>query len=198
MCLKPVKIYCNSHYIYRNSQHKLVNYVACGKCAECQQNRTNELMFRTRYQALDTFKRGGYIIFDTLTYDENYIPWSKALVKREFGVDIPDELNFRTFDYRDFSLFMKRLRKVVSSRYGSSRNIKYFVSSEYGTKEGRTHRGHFHCIFSFLIVKLVLLIYPITFVSVGIVALLTVLMIKDVPILLIIGYSMLLVILKGF
>lgn len=147
MCLKPVKVYCNSHYIYRNSQHKLVNYVACGKCAECQQNRTNELMFRTRYEASDTFRRGGYIIFDTLTYDENTIPWSKALVKREFGVDIPDELNFRTFDYRDFSLFMKRLRKVVSSRYGSFRNIKYFVSSEYGTQEGRTHRGHFHCIF---------------------------------------------------
>lgn len=147
MCLKPVKVYCNSHYIYRNSQHKLVNYVACGKCAECQQNRTNELMYRTRYQALDTFKRGGYIVFDTLTYDENNIPWSKSLVKREFGVDIPDELNFRTFDYRDFSLFMKRLRKVISSRYGSSRNIKYFVSSEYGTREGRTHRGHFHCIF---------------------------------------------------
>lgn len=66
----------------------------------------------------------------TLTYDEEKLPENAQLV------------------YRDFQLFMKRLRKRfaptanLSARPGSGQ-IRFYMSGEYGDKKGRPH---FHAI----------------------------------------------------
>lgn len=145
MCLTPIKIATRSRLLYANTMPKVFNYVKCGNCAECQQNIKTEWMYRTYYEAKDTFNRGGYIIFDTLTYNENTIPWSKDIVKRDYGLDIPEELNFRCFDYTDVQKFFKRLRKNLSG-YGKGL-FTYKLAAEYGTKKECTHRSHYHIIF---------------------------------------------------
>lgn len=146
MCLNSKKIITKSNKIYIDTQAKIFNYVKCGKCSECQQDHKTEWMYRTYYQTIDTIEKGGYIIFDTLTYNENTCPWSKDVVKREFNIDIPEDLNFRCFDYRDVQLFFKRFRKKLS-RFNGTKKVKYFLSGEYGTTEGKTHRPHYHVIF---------------------------------------------------
>lgn len=60
-----------------------------------------------------------YNTFATLTYDDEHVPFNLC--------------------YRDFQLFMKRLRK-------RGFKVRYYVASEYGS-ELRTFRPHFHVIF---------------------------------------------------
>ena len=145
-CLRPIKVYNNSHTLSLSSPTKMINYVPCGKCANCQINYKNQYMLRVNYETEKTIKNGGYIIFDTLTYDENNVPWAKDIIKKEFGYEIEDKYNFRTFYYKDFTDFWKRVNKELKKRYGKYQNTKYIVVGEYGTKENRTHRSHYHLI----------------------------------------------------
>lgn len=152
MCLKQLKVPTRANKIYRNTMPRIYNICRCGQCAECQQDIKNEYMYRTYYESIDTYNRGGYIIFDTLTYDENNVPWSKNIIKERFGVDIPNKLNFRCFDYRDVTLFHKRLRRNIERLYGPDidkhhTRVKYMLAAEYGTKPGATHRPHYHVIY---------------------------------------------------
>lgn len=147
MCLFSYKLPTRSKKLYPQEQPKVFNNIKCGWCSECQQNEKSEWMYRTRYEAEYTINKGGYIVFDTLTYNEDNCPWSKKVLKRDYGIDIPESLNFRCFDYKDVTKFLKKLRKAISCKYGTFNNVKYFLSSEYGTKEYRTHRPHYHIIF---------------------------------------------------
>lgn len=93
------------------------HYVDCGKCYECISKRKNQWAFRCN----EEFKVSSDVKFVTLTYNNENLPI--------YGVDI-----------RDVQLFFKRLRKYISTHYQEyDKPLKYYCSSEYGTKYNRPH-----------------------------------------------------------
>lgn len=85
----------------------------CGKCIDCRLEYSRQWAIRCMHEASIHPDN----IFLTLTYDNEHVP---------------DKL-----DYRDFQLFMKKLRKITN------RKIGFFVTGEYGEK---TKRPHWHAI----------------------------------------------------
>lgn len=146
MCLSSFYVPVRSSFVYYKRPCALFNRCRCGHCAECQQDLKSEYMYRTHYEAEDTFKKGGYVIFDTLTYSEDDCPWTKKVLKEYHNIDIPDNLNFRCFNYKDVTDFLKRVRTALDVQFPDCKeNFKYILSSEYGTKN--TKRPHYHIIF---------------------------------------------------
>lgn len=116
--------------------------VPCGQCSECAKAKHNEWLFRAYYQSQDCFDAGGYILFDTLTYAPHQLPRLGDIVD-----DIPSYLNYGCFNRHDIRAFLMRLRSRLLRRgYDVSDKLKYFLSSEYGTSDGGTHRPHYHLL----------------------------------------------------
>lgn len=91
--------------------------IPCGKCVECLLERSRDWAVRCTHEATIHAQN----CFITLTYSDEYLPKDGALC------------------YRDFQLFMKRLRE----KYGEG--IGFFMCGEYGEQ---TKRPHYHaCIF---------------------------------------------------
>lgn len=92
--------------------------LACGQCVGCKLRRSQDWAVRCVHEA----QLHKHSIFATFTYDEEHVPVDYQL------------------DYRDFQLFLKRLRK----HFGQAR-IRFYMCGEYGTK---LWRPHFHaCLF---------------------------------------------------
>lgn len=87
----------------------------CGRCIGCRLERARQWSVRLMKEA----QQFDCNIFATLTYDDEHL----------------QSLSLR---YRDFQLFMKRLRK---SRNGTP--VRFFVTGEYGD---RFDRPHFHAL----------------------------------------------------
>lgn len=141
MCLSPIKIKNRRKNIEGNMPFECE--VPCGHCAECLQEKRNEYYFRCYYEAQSTFDSGGYVYFDTLTYRDEQLPHMSEFT------EIPDGFEDSScFDVRDYRLFFVRLRRELSRLgYDVAHNLKYFLTSEYGTEEGKTHRPHYHVLF---------------------------------------------------
>ena len=122
MCLKPITIVPKYKKIYPTLNNRIINVVPCGKCTECRKNYVNSLKLR----AFNEMQVSKYVLFDTLTYNENTVPWN-------YGI--------RTLQIEDYQKFIKRLRKVLKGK-----KIKYLIGGEYGTKETGTHRPHYHIL----------------------------------------------------
>lgn len=89
----------------------------CGQCIGCRLERTRQWAVRCVHEAQ---LHGVNNAFITLTYDKEH-------------------LKSPSLDYRDFQLFMKRLRKDCAVP------VRFFMCGEYGDKN---RRPHFHaCIF---------------------------------------------------
>lgn len=153
MCTNPIRIR-NKKYSKDRSFESLefnpINkdvdkeylYVPCGECPECRQNAINQKAVRCYYEYLECKEHGGNTFFNTLTYNEVHVP-------RYCGV--------RCFSYRDYRLFVNRLRKLLmdkeypvsaireyrGKRYKVS-NFKTFLACEYGEMY---HRPHYHILF---------------------------------------------------
>lgn len=93
--------------------------VPCGQCVGCRLERSRQWAVRCVHEAsLHTDN-----CFITLTYNDEHLPSDGSL------------------NYRDFQLFMKRLRKRVSVP------VRFYMCGEYGENFGRPH---FHaCLFGF-------------------------------------------------
>lgn len=92
----------------------------CGQCVGCRLERSRQWAIRCIHEA-QLHKSNCFV---TLTYDPDHFPPNGALV------------------YRDFQLFMKRLRR----RFRDSR-VRFFMCGEYGDT---LMRPHFHaCLFGF-------------------------------------------------
>jgi len=90
----------------------------CGQCIGCRLERSRQWAMRCMHEAQLHEKN----CFITLTYDNTHLPSDGSL------------------HYKDFQLFIKRLRK----KFGNTR-IRYYMAGEYGENFGRPH---FHaCIF---------------------------------------------------
>lgn len=91
----------------------------CGRCLGCRLERSRQWAVRCVHEA-QCWPENSFI---TLTYSDEHLPPRGSL------------------DYRDFQLFMKRLRKRFPQRI-----IRYYGGGEYGEKLGRPH---FHaCLFN--------------------------------------------------
>jgi len=89
--------------------------IACGKCMDCRLSRSREWSLRVMHEA----QMHDYNSFVTLTYDKAFLP-------ADYGLH-----------YRDFQLFMHKLRKRLA---GAGR---FFMCGEYGEQFGRPH---FHAV----------------------------------------------------
>lgn len=97
----------------------------CGSCVGCRIEAARQWGVRCVHEA--QMHTSSYFV--TLTYDDDHLPNPPMLV------------------YRDFQLFMKRLRK----RFGK---VRFFMCGEYGESNGRPH---FHaCLFGLRLDDLVL------------------------------------------
>nr|CAI9750218.1 replication initiation protein [Microvirus sp.] len=90
----------------------------CGKCLSCRTK--SALTWQTRIDIEMLNPMWQDMAFCTLTYDDEHLPKSGKL------------------EYRDFQLFMKRLRKQLDYK------VSYFVVGEYGKRN--TERPHWHLL----------------------------------------------------
>lgn len=142
MCLTPIRIKTPKKYLRMNGDIYTTE-VPCGHCAECKKLMRSEYFFRSYYEAQSTFDSGGYVYFDTLTYSDEHLPHVSEFI--ELPSNFTDCSCFR---YEDVRLFFVRLRRAMSRRgLKNDGNLKYFLSSEYGTSEKGTHRPHYHVLF---------------------------------------------------
>lgn len=119
MCLTPIQLKKET-FTQKLADSYHYQQVPCGRCLECLKLRVNSWYVRLMAEK----KVSSSAKFITLTYDSSNIPTT------DYG-----EL---TLHYRDFQLFIKRLRKKQPDT-----KIKYFCVGEYGSKSGRPH---YHCI----------------------------------------------------
>ena len=106
--------------IFKQNDPDIIQNVSlpCGQCIGCRLERSRQWAMRCMHEA----QLHEHNCFITLTYDDSHLPSDQSL------------------HYRDFQLFIKRLRK----RYPTTK-ISYYMAGEYGENFGRPH---FHaCIF---------------------------------------------------
>lgn len=92
----------------------------CGHCVGCLQDRCRSWSIRCMHEA-QLYDANSFV---TLDYAPEHLPASLSL------------------EYRDYQLFMKRLRKElrgVSAAPNGERPIRFFVAGEYGAQYGRPH-----------------------------------------------------------
>lgn len=142
MCLQPLSLYSPARRLYKQGGQQLCMEVRCNKCAVCVESIRKEWSFRTRQETLSTLDKGGYVLYLTLTYDNEHLP----RLSNYIDVDTYGVFDFSCFCHEHFRLFLKRLRRSLDYHCGNSQ-FKYFLTSEYGCDERFTHRPHYHIMF---------------------------------------------------
>lgn len=106
---------------HENGRFNIVRslFLPCGQCIGCRLERSRQWAIRCMHEA-SLYDRNCFI---TLTYDDEH-------------------LTSPSLEYRDFQLFMKRLRKKFTKEV-----IRFYMCGEYGENFGRPH---FHaCLFNY-------------------------------------------------
>lgn len=150
-CSHPISCYTNSKYIYRGVSRWKQSF-ACGCCSGCISKQRAEWRVRCYYEALSTLDHSNdsFVLFDTLTYSDEHIKRYSDIFP---DMEIPEELDKTSFCRRDVQTFFKRLRISLSrAGYPVKDNLRYILTSEYGTSEKtrgfeNTHRPHYHLLF---------------------------------------------------
>ena len=102
--------------------------IPCGKCSGCRLQKSREWANRCLLEL--QYHKSSYFV--TLTYDEEHVPYHLY--------DDPstgEAFTSLSLEPRDWTLFMKRLRK----KFGDG--IRFFAAGEYGSE---TMRPHYHAI----------------------------------------------------
>lgn len=107
-------------FAYSHGFSDFVIELPCGKCLGCALDRANQWTARCMLEAMCHDEN----YFITLTYNDDHVPVNSD--------------GYLTLFYRDFQLFIKRLRKAHPDE-----NIRYRVCCEYGS---RTRRPHYHAL----------------------------------------------------
>lgn len=145
-CHHPIKIKYFDTFVneYREIE------IPCGKCLHCRETRVNSWVQRL-YAHAEHYK---YVYFTTLTYSSlsDLSPLNDFVISQlNEAVWIRDSYNkLRHFCYspsllckRHYQLFLKRLRRYLSSSFDEPSELSYFCCGEYGKAYGRPH---FHLI----------------------------------------------------
>lgn len=159
MCLRPKNLRNNSTYFSLSSFGKRQFEVPCMECAECKQMIQNEWFVRNYWQSQDTWRKGGYVLFDTLTYDDKHVPHISDFTDIKYTETYFDKdgekrtrlhqvFDYMCFNHAHFQSFMKMLKQRLEREgYDPDHNLRFFMASEYGTDPNRTHRPHYHVLF---------------------------------------------------
>lgn len=129
MCISPITLKNNDHGLGNLGINHLKNthdshiQVPCGSCWQCISLRQAYVNQRIQMESLRS-----YLFYFTLTYRNS------SLVKTNIG-----EYKIAYPYYVDVQNMFKRMRKA-------GHKFRYWVVSEYGTTEGKTHRPHYHGI----------------------------------------------------
>lgn len=147
MCLFPRNIRNPTRSIARCGGQKLRMQVKCNECAECKKQKRLEWSFRANEHCKETFANGGFVVFMTLTYNDDNVPHLSDFIDvKQYGI-----ADFMCFSSRDWMLFLKNMRRQLAYHWTQKNNgavqFTYFLVSEYGTEEGKTHRPHYHVLF---------------------------------------------------
>lgn len=118
-CLKPINIRSTEKYF--NLTGRTYMQVPCGKCEACIESKRNMWYIRLLCEKRDSIS----CYFVTLTYRDECLPINS--------------LGYPTFDKRDVQLFLKRLRKYISTHSKENYPLRYFLVSEYGSDFLRPH-----------------------------------------------------------
>lgn len=106
MCTQPLEIINpklrNEHCRFNKYYDPLMLRVPCGKCQQCQNNKTQEWLVRLAYEYEYTKSIGGFVYKDMLTYNEWNVP-------RWHGLMCFNKEHYRTF--------MKKLRVYLERHY---------------------------------------------------------------------------------
>ena len=155
MCLNPKKIRNPAKRLSMYGGQPLYFNVPCGNCADCKKKKRLEWRFRAYHHINNIINRGGYVYFDTLTYDEDHVPhlsdfisldsFVPSLIEQRNGISVGIQ-DFTCFCHSHWKNFLKNLRRQLDYHYNGCK-FDYFLTSEYGTKEGFTHRPHYHILF---------------------------------------------------
>lgn len=136
-CLSPILIKSNA----KGANGQMMS-VPCGKCIGCLRDKQDAWIYRLQRE--QSFSKYSYFV--TLTYDERNIPLLLT-DKKDYGKIVTYEQYIRSRDIRDcvlsvnprdFTLYIKRVRKVYKGRF------KYYACFEYGDQFDRPHM-HFAC-----------------------------------------------------
>ena len=126
-CTRPLKAY-RSHgmgveFNVQKGFHDQHLSLPCGSCASCRMSQARDWTIRLSHEA-QMHEKSCYI---TLTYADDYLPYSGGLEKE------------------DFQNFIRRFRKHLALRPDArDRNLRYYHCGEYG--ENATRRPHYHAI----------------------------------------------------
>lgn len=142
MCVNPIHIGNNScHSVFKHPRVTVT--VPCGTCYECLDKKSREWTFRCQQEYLACVKSGGYVYFETLSYNDYTLPHTS------FDKEDPS-LTINHFCYEDTRGFIKRLERILdrhgyhSSKSDETPRFRFFLVSEYGHT---THRPHYHVLF---------------------------------------------------
>lgn len=150
-CSHIIDAYTNSKFLYRGVNRYRLTY-SCGRCAGCISRQRTDWRVRSYYESLDCLRKpSSFILFDTLTYADDYIPHYSDIFP---DMHIPGILDSYCFSRYDVQCFFKRLRiSLVRAGYKyTSGQLRYILTSEYGSSEQtrgfkNTHRPHYHILF---------------------------------------------------
>ena len=143
MCTSSIRLFTNSRFISKVNLTRYRVTCRCGFCSECIRQMKSEWALRSYYECLDTFDRGGSVLFDTLTYRDSSLRYFHDVYKPA----LYNAWDFSCFSRDDIKRFFKRLRINLSrAGYDVDGHLRYLVTSEYGSVL-KTNRPHYHVLF---------------------------------------------------
>lgn len=156
-----MKIKNNSTYLNSTGMQKASYDFYTNDDAEMKLRHENEWYQRIYFQGVDTFDKGGYVLFDTFTYDDEHLPRLKDYFEESTltGIDADGNEkyfgNYGCFNREHFAKFMKDLRSdLADNGFDVKDNLKYVYVTEYGSDKPYTNdrgttsigtlRPHYH------------------------------------------------------
>lgn len=147
MCDCSVRSYNRSRFIPLTHPHRFIQYFPCGYCSDCIRQKKQEYSLRTQYEAKACFSKNGFALFDTLTYRDDNLKRYHDICGLPYYHNHYD-VDCMAFSRDDVKKFFKLLRvRLDRAGYDVGGNLKYLLTSEYGTSERCTHRPHYHVVF---------------------------------------------------
>lgn len=153
MCYRPITIYNNSMY-FNPEYSQLRKTVPCGSCCDCQRNISNAWYIRSRQEFQDCIKNGGMVIFPTLTFDNDHLPYLDYNFKNQSFHEPCFDMHLVNNFIKSFKVHLQRgIPRLDKSGHSTGQydvlpienvsGIRYLICSEYGSN---TKRPHHHAL----------------------------------------------------
>lgn len=166
MCVNPIYAPVKYRALTGAIQQEYMTY-NCGNCVECSTQRKRDYTIRNYAETCYTLSDGGFVLVDTLTYNNYHVPYIDVEVPEnaKFSSSERSHLNYLSngklrvycFRYADVSKFFKRLRfylcNFLREKHGFNHtqpegkyldkqvygHLRYMCVGELGKIHGRVH-----------------------------------------------------------